>query len=257
MEKQTKTGILTKLLNSALLAVLILTLTAMVVYASVNNDNKLAKIEQEKTVKEFLMSSVKRDYKNAKDLTAGIVLFNLNNTAAIKDDAHIVTKIETFVEITDQTWAKVRAELETVNPQNNIDVHWYNIYLVKDGTWKIYKIEETEPIFKPGNIDNKDVEDAKKAFVDFCNAVFQRQYDDAGKYLIGRAKISHEQAGSFLKDAIITEDEVKINSAKPLSGNDKHLILQINYTLDGRELNVIVSCYRTKEGWKIYNVSQT
>ena len=242
MEKQTKTGTLTKLLNSALLAVLILTLTAMVVYASVNNDNKLAKIEQEKTVKEFLMSSVKRDYENAKDLTAGIVLFNLNNTAAIKDDAHIVTKIETFVEITDQTWAKVRAELETVNPQNNIDVHWYNIYLVKDGTWKIYKIEETEPIFKPGNIDNKDVEDAKK---------------DAGKYLIGRAKISHEQAGSFLKDAIITEDEVKINSAKPLSGNDKHLILQINYTLDERELNVIVSCYRTKEGWKIYNVSQT
>ena len=34
--------------------------------------------------------------------------------------------------------------------------------LSKMARGKIYKIEETEPIFKPGNIDNKDVEDAKK-----------------------------------------------------------------------------------------------
>jgi hypothetical protein len=238
---------------------IVLILTAIItgaIYYNKNSGDQKSKSDIEKVVEMFLTFAAKQDYEKAKEMATGLVLFNISNTKTETAKAHMVSDINTSVSSADQKWSVVKAELETINPKNSINAHWFTMYLVKDGIWKIYKVVEEDPVFVPGKINESDIENAKNVFIEFCNAVFEKRYDEAGIYLVGRAKNNHEQAGNILKDAVITDSKFKIHSVEPLSGNKKNLILNINYNLGGRDIKTIVSYYKTSRGWKIYNVSQ-
>lgn len=199
----------------------------------------------------------KQELEEAKKLTSGLVYFNLNNLQSDKDKAHVVINLKTTTLSESNSWALVQAIVESVNPQNTISVHWYNLTLLKEDIWKIYKLEEIDPLFAPGRIEDKDVQEGEDIFAEFSRTLLEKHYQEAGTFLIGKAKNSHEQAATFLEDTVIAESkQVKINSAIALSGSENNLILRLDYQLDGRDLSVIVSYYRTSKGWKIYNVSQ-
>lgn len=225
-------------------------------YCIKTNNSKYIKSEPEKIVETFLAFAAKQDYEKAKELSAGIVFFDISCTEADSTKGHLITNTDTSIIAIDKKWAVIRAMLETINPENDINVHWYTIHLAKKNTWKIYKIEEADPVFAPGNTSDRDIEEAKNVFMEFFGAILDKKYDNAGSYLIGRAKNSHERAGNILKDTVIVSSKPEINTVDLLTGNEKHLILKINYGLDEREVSTIVSYYKTGGGWKIYNVSQ-
>lgn len=211
----------------------------------------------QKTACSFIESCARQEFDKAKENAAGMVLFELENSKENTSKAHIVVKADTSLKSSGKGFAVVNAALETINPKNCEDVHWYNLYLIKDGSWKVYKIEETDPELGPAvAAEEKDIREAESVFMDFCSFILQKDYEKAGNCLTGRAKNSHEMAQGLLNDIPSVGTEASLISSKALLSAKDCLVLQINYKAAGKNLRAVVSCYRTHKGWRIYNVSQ-
>lgn len=193
----------------------------------------------------------------AKEKSLGVLLFNLNNTER-EQNGHLVVKSDVETITVDEDWARARVTIETINPRNEADVHWYDVYLVKkDGEFKAFKIIETEPVFTPGKVDDDEIDLAVQAFGNFINYLAENNYTKAGELLIGKARNLHEQTESLFKDTLIFErNGVKIKNIEPLSGDSKNIVLNVKYELNGRDLEAVVSYYKASGEWKIHDISQ-
>lgn len=218
-----------------------------------------SKGEAEITAEEFITHAARQEIEKALEVSTGLVKYNLHNTKLISARAHVVLEVNTHIVTETHDMAIAQINIESINPLNEVSMHWYEVYLLREeDSWKVYKIEEVDPLIenKHAVSSNDDTEEALLIFQGFCEKIISKDYPRAGSYLIGRAKNNHELAGNMLTNAVITEGEVTINNAKSIMVGDKVMVLKIEYSIGSKKMRSIVSYYKTSRGWKIYNVSQ-
>jgi len=224
--------------------------------------------DPKKAASEWLYALTNQDFEIAKGLSLGKVLFNISSNLGKQTSKHKVTNLEVDIESKDKTWAKAFVLLETQSYSGAIDVHWYDLYLTKQGReWKVYKLEEVEPkllgnyvlkkavgLFDRGHSE-RNLKQAEKLFRQYLHALTSNEYDQASDMLIGRARNSHVSEGFMLKRApvITTVEDLQFEL---LNNNLDYLVMKASYQVKSRDVSVIVSYYYTMEGWKIYDVSQ-
>lgn len=217
--------------------------------------------EAELTAKEFVGFMARQEIEKAREISTGLVKYNLYNAKPIAAKAHMVLEIDTKIKAESPDMAIVYTNIETINPLNEVSKHWYMVYLINQNEdWKVYKIEEGDPIIEHKNknavISEEDIEEAVLVFQKFCAKIINNNYSGAGSYLIGIAKNNHELVGNILNNTLTTEGPVIIHNAKSIMTGDKVMVLKIEYSLGDKEMVSVVSFYKTSRGWKMYNVSQ-
>lgn len=225
--------------------------TTFFLLASSNDEKNI-----EQTAKNFLAYVAGKEIEKAKALSTGIVLFNLANMEQNLSKKHLVLETEVELLSMGPAWAVVRAKVESVNPANETSVHWYEMQLIKQDGWKVYKLKETGPGIKKGRPSPADKEKCEETFRLFSDALLAGKYAEAGKHLIGQAKNAHEMSGGWFKDVITGKSGMKELSSSVIAGDGKSIILEIRYAIDDKENKVAVSCHKTSRGWKIFDIAQ-
>lgn len=130
---------------------------------------------------------------------------------------------------------------------------WHKLYMLKEDTqWKVYRVKDTEPLIKDGNIEQADEAlDALQSYLKLLSS----DYQQAAIYLAGKARTSHLQMEEVFRNQLQGIEYENVN-ASPVLGDGETLLLKIDYQIDDRELNALVSLYRAKKGWMIYDISQ-
>ena len=203
--------------------------------------------EPEKTAIEFI-SYVIKGSDSAREMALGSVKYNLTRSPNLEFEV-VNIKAETLYK--GKNYCVVMATAQS-QKDDIYNLGWYKLHMLKDGDqWKVYRIQETEPIIKDGKIEG--VEEALAVLEKFIEAL--ADYDKAATYLAGKARVSHLQMEEVFKNQL---KKIKFNniSAVPISGNKETLLLKINYQVEDRTLNALVSFYKTDKGWMIYDISQ-
>lgn len=189
--------------------------------------------------------------KDAKEYAAGTVLYSLSTQQ--DDRQYKVIGVESTVETAGEQWALVNIKLET-EKQGVTDVNHYKLHMIKNPTWKVYRLEEMHPLFS-GVEKEFDVSKAENIFGSLINELSSGNYDKAGNFLTGRAKTAHYQASEILGPVRMLEgyDNLQLDL---LYAEDGLAVTNITYNIGDKELALVVSFQLTGEGWKVYDISQ-
>ena len=204
----------------------------------------------------FVTNVAGRDIGKAKEISTGMVLFNLSGMEQTLSKKHLVLDTKAQVLAWGPAWAVAKVKVESISPANETSVHWYEMQLVKEDGWKVYKLKETGPDIKNGRTSPADKEKCEETFWQFGDALLSGRYADAGKHLIGQAKNAHEMSAGMFKDVLIGKSGLKDLSTSIMAGDGQNLVLKIVYSLDGKQNRLAVSFHKMKGGWKIFDISQ-
>lgn len=225
---------------------------------------------QKNTIEQFITNIITNNPETAQIQATGSVLANIQKQSNLQQN-NIFTIVNIKVDIQKQNdhWAQGNVQVETKDSKGIVDVHWYQVYLInnnnsnsENNTWLIYRIAETDADLKgikevgaAKTSIKKVVNDAQIVFNEYITCLANNQYEDAGKWLIGRARTSHQQAGNILGKAPVVSTVGEIEFT-PLLAGKKDLVAKVEYVVDKRKVSLAISFYLTSEGWRIYNVVQ-
>lgn len=197
------------------------------------------------------------NYEIAEDLSTGTVKYNIATNKNNKKLDIAIIDVSTYVINANNTICEFYAYIEYyLQEEYYCDFIKSSMLLDKDGYYKVYKLENSEPYYRLyKNNKNVDITSAENTFIEYVKALESRKYKDAGTYLIGQAKTIHNATADILKDATLIKNP-KDYKSKYLIGGNEYLKLKISYTNDNKNIDVIVSFFNTQEGWKIYDISQ-
>lgn len=166
--------------------------------------------------------------------------------------------------------AFVRAVVETETSDGNAGVDWFDLKLERvDGKdWKIFSIApgrvavpsvlDPKPGIWPFSVwfKTKSIPaEAQEAFAAYLHDLAAGRYQDAGRCLVGPALRAHAAASPVFGNAPLFKD-VSAADWEWLASGGKLLVARASYTVDGRGTAVIVTFYRTRNGWKIVEIEK-
>ena len=198
----------------------------------------------------FIKAIVTNDIESAENLSRGKVSLRLATAEDLPKAKVINVNAKTLYVHGNLAKTNVVCELETSSGQ---DVTCYDIYLFKEDTWKVYKVNEatTEKSSTIFNNNTSSVSEAENVIKKFINCVSQGT--DAKSYLAGPAKTAYEQTSSGIS-GIVNIDESSILTI-PLYSDDKTVTYSAKYNVDGKPVRVLVDLYKL-EAWKIISITQ-
>lgn len=211
--------------------------------------------EHEKTAGEFIRLIAEQNYEGAKALSSGKVLYNLSNAdkKGLSPAAVLYMKVQTMAQ--SPNWSEVVATTKT-DINGDVDISWHRMGLSKaDGAWKVYQIESVGPqLIGSGSISQDDVKSAEAVFNDYIKSLAGNKQDSV-QYLAGPARRSQEGSVVMLGSTPLFES-VENASLTPLWQNKDLLVCRADYTVDGRDVKVVVTFARLNT-WKIVEVSSS
>lgn len=216
------------------------------------------KNEYNEVVNQFVENVMTGQAEKAMNLSTGIVRFNLNNAGqnnAGQGLTYKIKDIKTKTLVSKAGFAEVNAQIETENPSS---MHWYKVSLIKKDDWKVFLLEETDPVLsKSGKISKDEVNKGVEVFTSYSQEVLRGNYSLASQFLIGQAKSNHDKLEQFFKDAIVMKDvNLNITDTEVIHSNQKELMLKIIYQLENQQVLILVSFFRLNDEWKIYSISE-
>jgi len=133
------------------------------------------------------------------------------------------------------------------------NLEWHNLYMFKQNNqWRVYRIVDTEPTIISGQING--VEDAVQVLQSYMQHL-SGDYIEAATYLAGKARAKHLQMEEVFQLQLKEWEYTNLHYL-PVSGDGVTLLLMIEYEVDNRQMNALVSFYRANKGWMIYDISQ-
>jgi hypothetical protein len=161
--------------------------------------------------------------------------------------------------------AFVQAVVETETSDGDANVDWFDLKLERDvkKEWKIFSIAPAR-VVKPSVLDppfslwfkTKSVPaEAQEAFAAYLSDLAAGRYQDASRHLVGPALRAHAAASPVFGNAPLFKD-VSAADWEWLASGGKLLVARASYTVDGRGTAVIVTFYRTRNGWKIVEIEK-
>ncbi len=215
----------------------------------------------EKTTETFIRAVCAESLDEAKTMATGNVLYNLSSSEkqSVKAKAALLNKLEVKTKAVSSSWAEVLAMVKLSYPGGDTDLAWYKINLVlKDGTWMIYDMKQTEPQpeGKGGKANDEDVAAAKETYVEYLKALSNNNWRQAAaKYLAGPARKTHELSADTLGKAPVLQDIGDV-TISPLWQKDEILACLLEYSVQERDVKEVVLFARLSDGqWKIAKVN--
>lgn len=155
-------------------------------------------------------------------------------------------------------WAKLWVAVETRSDDGEPDMNWYFLGMVKEADgWKVYEAEPAPPMaFGVGKVPSGVPEEAAACFEGYLNALARNDYRAAGKSLVGAARRAHEAAEPVLAKGPVVR-KIESLTLTPVWEKGPMLVTQAGYVVDGRDVKVLVTFWRTGRGWRIADVEQT
>lgn len=176
------------------------------------------------------------------DFTAGDVLFKLHNQE--KTTSAEVENIDTYVEKYNKNYANVTCQIDLKLADGSYDVSWYDIELINKDGWKVYNVQPSSPLFTSYKFKpNSDSELLKYIFTEFVATMDKT-------YTAGQVRANLERNES----EITKIDNLTMTL---LYGDGKLAKYDASYTVNGRQVDNIITFYKTKEGWKIVEINSS
>ncbi|AOQ23119.1 hypothetical protein MTAT_29710 [Moorella thermoacetica] len=176
-----------------------------------------------------------------------------------KNLAARVDEISTSLQALGHDWARVKATVELTLKDGTADVGWYELDVMKetDG-WKVVSFREGAPDLSGWSLvlgRAGDVEAAKEVFADYLEALAAGKWDEAVKYLAGPARKSMEASRDVLSKGKII-GRVDDLQAKLVWASGKEMVVEFSYKVDGRNVNLMTTFYRTIDKWKVVEIGK-
>lgn len=206
--------------------------------------------DAERNAEQFIRYLAAQDMQNAKTLAAGSVLYNLSKDQDVPAAEITEIKVQTLAESTD--WAELQVTTKLILADGDTDITWYKLNMYNDGTWKVYQAELTGPNMAGANTMLGDMEVVETVFADYMKAL-AADIQKSIKYLAGPARRAQEMALDTLGNTRLV-NEIGDLTITPLWYNNDILVCRMDYTLDGRDVKVVVT-FAKCDTWKIAKVT--
>jgi len=232
----------------AITIILVLTIS-MILYILPISKNSA---EVERIAYKFIENIMSGNIKMAQEVSTGVVKYNL--ASSHQSGKYEISDIELKTVTFNNGLAEINATIKTEQPSS---IFWYKILLIKKNDWKVYYVEDTDPILSRNtNIKELEIEKAQEVFTSYANKVQNGNYVLASKYLIGKARITHKKSKQLFEKMTTGKASIEVYNLQTLHSNSNELILLIDYFLEDRKVSALVSFYKLNNQWKIYSISQ-
>lgn len=219
----------------------------------------------------FFHATAAKDFNAASSLCTGKAKDVLLQNEGLKDKVPAGRVVdEKYVVDVGGRLAFVRAAIEIEMPDGDTNVDWFDLKMerVDEKDWKIFSIvpskEDAASALDPKAgiwpfslwFKTKSVPaGVQEAFAAYLSDLAAGRYQDASRYLAGPALRAHAAAGPVLGNAPVFKDVSAVDWEWLASGG-KLLVARASYMVDGRGTAVIVTFYRTRNGWKIVEIEK-
>lgn len=215
-----------------ILTIFIVFLTGMIPAYHQHQDNQLCK----NASKAFIEAVINNDLDSAKNLSCGKISWQLQNAGELPE-SHTISVMAQIISKNNNT-ARVLTVCE-MEVESRQDVAWYELYLIKDDTWKVYKIQESLPDCKGSSNRIIDAETIIKAFI----------LSQDSDYLAGPALKAYQQIPPGL---VGQPEDIQLIS---LQSNNKTAIYKASYAIENRSVQILVYLYKL-DMWRIVSINQ-
>ena len=213
----------------------------------------------------FITCLFENKLEKAGELSLGIVKFNVlsNKTDFELEKGFNIEDIKLEPGFVSDNLAIVNSAVSYVdNVDGEYNMVFYEIRLLKEeNEWRVYCLNETDPLFenkgnrKTINPDTLNKKDFEKIFCGYTENLSNNRYQEASKYLIGRAKKMHKKANPALGELNLVNDITELNT-KVICAEKDNVVVRFDYKNNDKPMSVLVYFYLTGWGWRIYNVNQ-
>lgn len=202
--------------------------------------NKAVK-EINNTAEQLITAICTNEITSPANYSAGDVLFKLHNLKSTTSAE--VESLKFFLNNYNKNYAEISCQIDLKLSDGSYDVSWYDMELVNKDGWKVYKVESAEPIhtsylFKA----SKDSEMFEHVFKEYVKTQDVKQCT-AGALRQNLERTEPERIGDVSNLEMIY-----------LYGDDKLVKFDASYMVDDRQVDNIVTFYKTKEGWKMVDI---
>lgn len=193
------------------------------------------------TVEQLISAISTNEIISPANYSAGDILFKLHNQKSNINAE--VEDLKIFLNNYNKNYAEISCQIDLKLADGSYDVTWYGMELINKDGWKVYKVEVADPIhtsylFKA----SQKSELYEMVFTEYIKTQDIKKYT-AGALRLNLERTENEQIGN------ITNLEMVY-----LYGDDKLVKFDASYVLDGRQVNNIITFYKTKEGWKMVDI---
>ncbi|OIQ08711.1 lumazine-binding domain protein [Moorella thermoacetica] len=210
------------------------------------------------TVEVYLSALASGDRERAKSVSTGRAAEAAEKLEG-KNLAARVDEVSTSVQALGRGWARVKATVELTLADGTADVGWYELDVMKEaGGWKVVSFLEGAPDLSGWSLvlgRARDVEAAKEVFVGYLDDLAAGKWDEAVKYLAGPARKSMEASRDVLSKGKII-GRVDDLQAKLVWASGKEMVVEFSYKVDGRNVNLMTTFYRTIDKWKVVEIGK-
>jgi len=205
------------------------------------------------TATAFISHIATGDLEKPKSMAAGQVLWNLAQSDDLPKAR--VERIKTQVVGYSSEWAIVNCLAELTLENNQSDVDWYEIEMYRpENTWKVIRINNITPQPMDKGRANSSTDEAQNVMIQYLDACAKGEYQQASGYLAGQARRLQEQSFQTLKGAVSTSGYTGF-SFEPIYSSPELIKAFVSYELDGRQVRLVATFYKTIRGWKIVAIT--
>lgn len=252
-----KTITITKWIALIMIVVfLILPITACSKTEAIPNEEEIVEDLSSIDVTDRFIEHLFAKNENVLNYSVGSVRKNIyNNMENIKKSELI--KLKNISEVENDEFSIVHSTVLYEN-DNGLNVVFYRLKLINtDEGYSIYKVEETGPLFTEGQSKDTENKDIFDVINNYFKTIDENKLEDGIDFLIGKAKRNHMLTYKYLTN-------VKELSGVSLSGmeynkifdNGELALVEVDYSINNKDANVIITLYKTHQGWLIYDVEQ-
>lgn len=193
---------------------------------------------------------------NVLNYSTGNVKKNIyNNMDSIKKSELI--KVKSISEIESDDFSIVHSTVLYEN-DSGLNVVFYRLKLINtDEGYLVYKVDEAEPMFSEGESKDTGNKDMFNVINSYFKTIDENKLEDGIDFLIGKAKKNHMLTYKYLTNVKelsgINLSNIEYNK---IFDNGELALVEVNYSINNKDANVIITLYKTHQGWLIYDVEQ-
>lgn len=230
---------LIKKLDKKIALIIGILVIALVVGYGLQKDKEVKEVTS--AVEQLIYAITSNEIISPANYSVGDVLFKLHNHKGTTSAE--IENLKFFLNNYNKNYAEISCQIDLKLTDSSYDVSWYDLKLINKDGWKVYKVEMAEPIHTSYLFKiNKKSDMFEHIFKEYVKTQDIKQYT----------------AGALRQNLERTESE-KLTGITDLKmvylyGDDKLVKFDANYKMGDRQVDNIITFYKTKEGWKMVDI---
>lgn len=242
-----------------LILILIIVLVTGCSKETASNENEVKDIEDMTSVEvvETFIKYLFNNDDNVLNYVTGKVKKNIYNNFDNVNKTEVIN-IDNTLELDNDNISIIHSTIE-YETDNGINVICYRFKLANiENRYLIYKVEEAPPIFKENKEENEDDKEIYKVIDGYYKAIEEKDFEKAADYLVGRAKSNYLLTFDYLKELYENIEKLIFTDIEynKIFDDGKFVLVKNSYSINDKDLQVLITLYKTHQGWMIYDVEE-